>query len=84
MAVLPDTQENNWMGTSSDHLPGYSFTPDNNAIITSIEGKLYRIAIPSGQKTAIPFEVDVSVDIVPVIHFDEPVPDGNVQVRLIR
>ncbi len=82
--IQPDTQENNWMGTSSDHLPGYSFTPDNNAIITSIEGKLYRIAIPSGQKTEIPFEVDVSVDIVPVIHFDEPVPDGNVQVRLIR
>ena len=82
--VQHDLQENNWMGTSSDHMPAYAFTPDSNAIITSIGGKIYRVDVPSGGRTQIPFEADVALDIAPLIHFDERVPDGPVQVRQIR
>jgi imidazolonepropionase-like amidohydrolase/Tol biopolymer transport system component len=82
--VQHDLQENNWMGTSSDHMPGYSFTPDGDAIITSIDGNLYRIDVLSGERTQIPFEADVSIDIAPLIHFDERVPDGPVGLRQIR
>ena len=82
--VQHDLQENNWMGTSSDHMPGYSFIPDGSAIVTSINGRLYRIDVPSGKRTEIPFEVDVSIDIEPLIHFEERVPDGPVELRQIR
>ena len=82
--VQHDLQENTWMGTSSDHMPAYAFTPDSEAIITSIDGKIYRIDVPSGQRTEIPFEVDVALDIEPVIHFKERVPDGPIELRQIR
>jgi len=82
--VQHDLQENNWMGTSSDHLPGYDFTPDSSAIITSIDGKIYRVDVPSGERTLIPFEANVALDIVELVHFNERVPDGPVQLRQIR
>ena len=82
--VQHDLQENNWMGTSSDHMPGYSFTPDSSAIITSIDGKIYRVDVPSGERTPIPFEADVALDIVELVHFDERVPEGPVRLRQIR
>ncbi len=82
--VQPDQQENNWMGTSTDHMPGYTFTPDSRAIITSLNGKICRIDVPSGTVSEIAFEVDFELDISPVVHFDNRVPDGPVKVRQIR
>ena len=69
------------MGTSTDLMPGYTFTPDNNAIITSFDGRLHRVDIPDGTATEIPFEVDVELDIASVLHFDKRVPDGPVKTR---
>lgn len=82
--VQHDLQENNWMGTSTDHMPGYAFTPDSSAIITSIDGRIYRVAVPSGDRTLIPFEADVALDIVELVHFEESVAQGPVELRQIR
>jgi len=82
--VQQDQQENNWMGTSTDHMPGYSFTPDSKNIITSIDGHIYRVSIPNGVRKKIPFRADVKVKIVPVVHFDKNVPDGPVELTQIR
>ena len=82
--VQQDQQENNWMGTSTDHMPGYSFTPDSKNIITSIDGHIYRVSIPNGVRKKIPFQADVKIKIVPVVHFDKNVPDGPVELTQIR
>jgi len=67
--VQPDQQENNWMGTSTDHMPGYTFTPDSRAIITSLNGKIYRVDVPSGTMSEIAFEV--------AVEFPNPVSCGH-------
>ena len=82
--VQPDQQENNWMGTSSDHLPGFSFSPDNKFIIAAIDGKINKVSIYNGDRTEIPFQANVSLKIKPVIHHDKKVPDGSVELRQIR
>ena len=82
--VQPDQQENNWMGTSSDHLPGFSFSPDNKFIIAAIDGKINKVSIYNGDRTEIPFQANVSLKIKPVIHHDKKVSDGSVELRQIR
>ena len=82
--VQRDRQEAVWMGTSSDLMPGYSFTHDNSAIITSFEGKMYRVEIPSGAISEIPFEADINIAIAPRIHSEKQLHEGPVQVRQFR
>jgi Tol biopolymer transport system component len=79
--VQRDDQESRF---TRDFLPGYSFTPDSKAIVTSFDGKIYRVEVPSGETTQIPFEVDVSLDLGPRVHFRKRVEDGPVKVRQIR
>tara|TARA_Y100000748_G_scaffold47647_2_gene36189 strand:- start:9487 stop:12660 length:3174 start_codon:yes stop_codon:yes gene_type:complete len=81
--VQPDQQENNWMGTSSDHMPGFSFTPDNKFIIAAINGRIHKVSIKNSNRSEIPFEADISLSIKPVIHHNKKVPDGDVQLRQI-
>lgn len=40
-----------------DLMPGSSFTPDSKALITSFGGRIWRVEVPSGEATAIPFIV---------------------------
>jgi len=79
--VQRDDQESRF---TRDFMPGYSFTPDSKAIITSFGGRLYRVAIPPGEQTQIPFEVDVALAAGPRVHFNTPVDDGPVKVRQVR
>ncbi len=79
--VQRDDQESRF---TRDFMPGYSFTPDGKAIITSIDGKLYRVEVPSGTRTAIPFEVDVALAAGPKVYFETPVDDGPVKIRQVR
>ncbi len=67
-----------------DLLPGYTFLPDNSAIIAAIDGKLVRISVPGGERTEIPFEADIALDLGPLVHFDNKVETGPVEVRQIR
>ena len=40
-------------------LPSSAWLPDESGIVTSFEGKLWRIDIAAGRKTEIPFTADV-------------------------
>jgi Tol biopolymer transport system component len=79
--VQRDDQESRF---TRDFMPGYAFTPDSKAIIAAIDGKIYRVAVPTGERTEIPFSVDVSLEAGPKVYFDTRVEDGPVKVRQVR
>lgn len=79
--VQRDDQESRF---TRDFMPGYSFTPDSKAIITSFSGKIYRVTVPAGESAEIPFIVKVDLDLGPKVHFETRVEDGPVQARQIR
>ncbi|MEP2026539.1 MAG: amidohydrolase family protein [Reichenbachiella sp.] len=58
-----------------DVLPGMSFTPDNQYLVTSYGGKIYKVPISGGDAIEIPFSVDVQLDLGPELDFDYPVSD---------
>ena len=81
-SVTRDDQESQ---ASRDTLPGYVFTPDGNALIVPVHGKLHRIDFETGASTQIPFIARVAAEIGPRIHFNHRVEDGKtVSTRLIR
>ena len=81
--VQRDAQEN-YRPPSRDLLPGYSFTPDGNAIVFNAEGKIWRVAIDSGSKTEIPFTADIEIDIGPDLAAPYRVPEGPLTATLIH
>jgi hypothetical protein len=50
-------------------MPGSAFLPDSSAVVTSFDGKLWRIALPSGHATEIPFTADVEQQLGPLLRF---------------
>jgi len=81
--VQRDAQEN-YRPPSRDLLPGYSFTPDGNAIVFNAEGKIWRVNIDSGSKTQIPFTADIEIDIGPDLTAPYRVPEGPLTATLIH
>ena len=81
--VQRDAQEN-YRPPSRDLLPGYSFTPDGNAIVFNAEGKIWRVEIDSGNKTEIPFTADIEIDIGPDLTAPYRVPEGPLTATLIH
>ncbi len=67
-----------------DVMPGSAFTPDSEALITSWGGKIWRVAVPSGEATEIPFSADVDMDLGPLARFDYPIDDSTLVVSQIR
>src|SRR5439155_370306 len=67
-----------------DLMPGSSFTPDSKALVVSYGGKIWRVEVPSGQATPIPFTVKVHQDLGPLVRFDTRVDTGDVLVKQIR
>jgi Tol biopolymer transport system component/imidazolonepropionase-like amidohydrolase len=74
------------IGTKStrDLMPGMSFTPDSKALITSYGGKLWRVAVPSGEATPIPFTAEVDQMLGASTQFEFPLNDSTLTVRQIR
>ena len=66
-------------------LPGMDFTPDSKNVIASYGGKIYSISVVSNKATEIPFNVDVKLELGPMVSFKYPIkdtPDANVtQIR---
>jgi len=56
----------------------FSFTPDNQAIVISYGGKIWKINIFSKEAEAIPFRVNSSIDLGPELDFDYPIEDSSV------
>jgi len=68
---------------SWDLMPGSSFTPDSKFLITTIEGKIWKVSIPDGRRTQIPFTVKVEQPIGPPVSYELRVDDSPVQARRI-
>lgn len=58
-------------------LPAMSFTPDSKEVITSWDGKLFKVGIEGGKATEIPLDVDVKLEMGPRLKFDYPISDEN-------
>ncbi len=82
--VYPVTRDDQESRFTRDLYPGYSFTPDNQAIIVSYGGKIHRVAVPSGQVTDIPFTAKVDQQLGPMVHLPIRVDTAQVLVRQIR
>lgn len=81
--VQRDAQEN-FRPPSRDLLPGYSFTPDGNAIVFNSDGKIWRIDIESGERTEIPFQADIELDVGPDLTAPYRVPQDPLTATLIH
>ncbi|MEP6571891.1 MAG: amidohydrolase family protein [Gemmatimonadota bacterium] len=79
--VTRDDQESRF---TRDLMPGSAFLPDGKAIITSYGGKLWRVDIPSGHATEIPFTARVHQSLGPLVKFQYRADTGDVLVRQIR
>jgi len=67
-----------------DVYPASAFTPDSSAIITTYGGKLWRVAVPSGEATEIPFTAKVDQPLGPLVRFEYPIDDQKLTVSQIR
>jgi len=71
-------------GRDRDVYPGSAFTPDSSALITSYGGKIWRVSVPSGEATEIPFTARVEQELGPLVRFDYPINDTTLTVSQIR
>jgi imidazolonepropionase-like amidohydrolase/Tol biopolymer transport system component len=67
-----------------DVYPASAFLPDSSAIITTYGGKFWRVAVPSGEATEIPFTAKVDQPLGPLVRFDYPIDDAKLTVSQIR
>lgn len=58
-------------------LPAMSFTPDSKEVVTSWDGKLFKVAIEGGRATEIPLDVDVKLEMGPRLKFEYPISDDT-------
>ena len=79
--VQRDDQESRF---TRDLYPGSSFTPDSKALIVSYGGKIWRVDVPSGAATAIPFKAQVQQDLGPLVRSQTRVDTGEVLIHQIR
>ena len=79
--VQRDDQESRF---TRDLMPGSSFTPDSKALVVSYGGKIWRVEVPSGQVSAIPFRAQVQQELGPLVRFETRVDTGPVLVKQIR
>ncbi len=67
-----------------DGWPGYAFTPDGRAIVYSDHGKLARLELASRTRTEIPFTASVEQWLAPRVAFQEKLPTGPIDARILR
>ncbi len=67
-----------------DVYPGSAFTPDSRALYTSWDGRIWRVEVPSGEATEVPFTARVEQELGPLVDFDYAVDDDELTVSQIR
>lgn len=72
--IQHDDQESR---ASRDVLPGFSWTPDNQSIVISYGGKMWKINVMSKASSEIPFRVNSSIELGPLVEFDYPISDDE-------
>ncbi|MGH7718439.1 MAG: amidohydrolase family protein, partial [Gemmatimonadaceae bacterium] len=81
MSVQRDDQESRF---TRDLMPGYSFTPDGKALVLSYGGKIWRLDLPGGTATNIPFTANVDLALGPLVKFEYEINDSTLTVQQIR
>ncbi|MGI8499507.1 MAG: amidohydrolase family protein [Gemmatimonadaceae bacterium] len=76
-----DDQESRF---TRDLMPGMAFTPDGKSLVSSHDGKIWKVDIPTGKETQIPFSADVALDLGPLVHFDYAINDTTLTIQQIR
>ncbi|MEJ7812740.1 MAG: amidohydrolase family protein [Gemmatimonadaceae bacterium] len=79
--VQRDDQESSF---SRDLMPGSAFTPDGKALVTSYGGKIWRVEVPSGRASPIPFTAEVDQRIGPLVKFEYKFNDSTLTVAQVR
>lgn len=69
---------------SMGFMPNMTFMPDSRSIIVTAGGKIQRIDAPSGVRREIPFSADIDQMMGPLVKFEYPLDDKQLQVRQIR
>ena len=85
--LVLDVQRDNSEGgglSDRDLYPGSAFTPDSKSLVTSYNGRLWKVAIPTGTATQISFTAAVSQQMGALAKFDYPVNDSTLVVTQIR
>ena len=85
--LVLDVQRDNTQGggvNDRDIYPGSAFTPDSKALITSYNGKIWRVEVPSGKVTPIPFTAEVEQQLGPLAKFEYSINDSVLTVTQIR
>ena len=67
-----------------DVYPKSAFTPDSKSLITSYDGKIWRVSVPTGEAVQIPFTAKVDQQLGPLVKFDYPIDDAKLTVSQIR
>jgi Tol biopolymer transport system component/imidazolonepropionase-like amidohydrolase len=79
--VQRDDQESRF---TRDLMPGSDFTPDSRYLVTSWGGKMWKVAVPSGEAVQIPFTADVEQQMGALSQFEYALNDSTLTVRQIR
>jgi Tol biopolymer transport system component len=69
---------------SRDLMPGAAFTPDSSALVIAHHGKIWRIEVPSGKASVIPFTAEIEQRLGPLARFNYSLGDPTLTVRQIR
>ncbi len=64
--------------------PGFSWMPDNQAIVIWAQGKLWSVDVASGKPTQIPFTASVKQTLVEAVRFPQRVAPDEFDVRMLR
>lgn len=79
--VDPDSQMG---GYYNDLVPRVAFLPSDKEVLTAIDGKLTRIRVADGARTAVPFTAPVDLAARPNTRVEVPDETGPVRVRVIQ
>jgi Tol biopolymer transport system component len=82
--IYPVQRDDQESASTRDLMPGASFTPDSKSLVTSFDGKIWRVAVPSGDATPVPFTAKVDLAVGPKVAFEHPIDEGPVRARQIR
>ncbi|HEX6316826.1 MAG TPA: amidohydrolase, partial [Gemmatimonadaceae bacterium] len=74
--VYPVQRDDQESRATLDVYPGMTFTPDSKHLITTWNGKLWKVPVEEGRPTEIPIDVDVVQAFGPAVHFQYPIADS--------
>jgi imidazolonepropionase-like amidohydrolase/Tol biopolymer transport system component len=74
--VYPVQRDDQESRATLDAYPGMTFTPDSKHLITTWDGKLWKVPVENGAPAEIPMEADVVQAFGPAVHFTYPISDS--------